>query len=58
MRKNPFLNSNLSLAERKNLRKAKIKIFRDFLDFTADELEVIFDAIQNRVKIILGISWI
>jgi hypothetical protein len=55
MKKKSTPKLNLSLAERKNLRKAKIKI-SEILDFAPDELEVILDANSDRVKIILALA--
>jgi hypothetical protein len=50
---NPKLN--LSLVERKKLRKAKIKI-SELLDYAPDELELILEASSDRVKTIFALA--
>jgi hypothetical protein len=46
---------NLSLEERKNLRKAKIKI-SEILDLAPDELEVILEINSERVKTLFALA--
>ncbi|MFT4857506.1 MAG: hypothetical protein ACI9UV_000870 [Algoriphagus sp.] len=54
MKKKSTPKLNLSLAERKNLRKAKIRI-SEILDLAADELEVILDVSSDRVKTLFAL---
>ncbi|WP_075350351.1 helix-hairpin-helix domain-containing protein [Algoriphagus marinus] len=46
---------NLTPEERKNLRKAKIKI-SELLDYAPDELELILEASSDRVKTIFALA--
>ena len=55
MKKKSTPKLNLSLAERQNLRKAKIKI-SEVLDLAADELEVILDVSSDRVKTLFALA--
>jgi len=55
MKKKSTPKLNLSLAERKNLRKAKIKI-SEILNFAPDELEVILEATSDRVKKLFALA--
>ncbi len=55
MKKKSTPKLNLNLAERKNLRKAKIKI-SEILDLAADELEVILDVSSDRVKTLFALA--
>jgi hypothetical protein len=55
MKKKSTPKLNLSLAERKNLRKAKIRI-SEILDLAADELEVILDVSSDRVKTLFALA--
>ncbi|WP_296704933.1 helix-hairpin-helix domain-containing protein [Algoriphagus sp.] len=55
MKKKTIPKLNLSLLERKNLRKAKIKI-SEILDLAPDELEVILDARPERIKTIFALA--
>ena len=55
MKKKSIPKLNLSPTERKNLRKAKIKI-SEILDMASDELEVVLKASSDRVKTLKALA--
>ncbi|MEN2281417.1 helix-hairpin-helix domain-containing protein [Algoriphagus sp. SE2] len=55
MTKKTLPKLNLSLEERKNLRKSKIKI-SEILELAPDELEIVLDASPARVKTIRALA--